>query len=415
MLLEQEISLWVNRGFIQADQGETLRQHYATQSTPKRVWAHPGTSLWLAIGGCLVGFGLLLLLTYQWSLYPIWVKTLFAALLLVASQGCFWWTPKPASSPILKDLFLLMFGLGTGLSFFLLNATWQFWSYHGWLGLWVGFLALGAWVSGRNSLTYFMMILCQLWFVQHFSWVEGGLLLALVGWQLVSNNWLSATPKTGLLPAAWLLFTAMGLMQVFNGGPFSLYFLGLGLFFSLLIVRHTPKLHWPPDSAIGVSFLGLMALCLFGTFKLQWPSLIQSVLPTTVYLGWASTVLLMGLVGLWGLALWQNKARRSAGLGFGAGVPGLVLLAGLWRLAPTPVWPIQTAFLVLGLFWSVWLVREGLSRNQLAWINVGGIYGTLLVATFFFHQAFGAGLQGLALLILGSAIIGLNLYARRKS
>lgn len=406
---------------LDAATAERLRDHYGPEPQQRRHSL--GLVICAALGGLLVGLGIILLLAHNWGDLSRPQRTVlsFAPLLLGQALAGWVWLRRRSSPAWCEGAAIFLF-VSIGASIALVGQTYHIsgdlprfvlvWMLLG-LPLIYLFRAVLPALLFWPGVTWWCVLGAEDNLPVMFFWLLAALPLPF-WWRLVQD-------RQRKLSAAWLSWVLALCLPVALGSSShaALEHLWAPLYLSLgaIYFLSAEQLSLPP--AVRRPFrllggLGTVGLMLALTYREVWRQQARHFLLDAGISAWAEylllAILLLAAIGLLVRSFTGGK-RLDSLLGLAAPLVALQLLAGP-KLMSVPLNLIIGNLYLLLLGGA--LLRDGLQSGQLPRINAGLGVISALIAVRFFDSQLPFTVRGLLFIFIGCAFLAVNLLVKRR-
>lgn len=423
--LAEQLPEWERDGIVTADGARRLRERYALEGTGGLVQLIVG-----AVGGLLIGTGLVAVLAYNWDDFPRAVRLLLALGPLAATQVATWLVLRrgEAATPWQREATGLLQTIAAGAALALVSQIYHLPGRWTELVFWWCVVSLPlVWGLKSQAVAIAYLVGIAVWTMaeaaEQGSWGAADaadiriwfpLLLAgiLPLWPGVTLRERPGASSRIVLAAAALLglfavaASASGQSGGENQASFWLWMLSavVVLLFPLSRQGIAEPLGRKPQVLLGG--LLLIGMALLASYEGPAESLVRGVRIALV-LPWCW--LLLVVVACFGLL--AARRQRFAALVV-AGLVLVPLLAAGLLPKDTSGWPVAIAYSLMLLATAIGLiVLEFLGRQGAA--RIGATLITLLVILRMADADFSLLSKGLAFIVIGAGFLGFNLFIRR--
>lgn len=425
--LAEQLPAWEREGIVSGEGARRLRERY--QAEPRDGLAQLIVG---AIGGLLIGTGLIAVLAYNWDDFPRWVRLLLALGPLAASQVVSWRVlgRGEAAKPWQREAAALTQTLAVGAAMALVSQIYNLPGQWTDLVFWWCVVALPlAWVFKSNAVAIAYLVGVAVWTVAQadaganwssatlvadvriwFPLMLAGILPLWPGAELRdrpasgSRLVLAASTLIGLLAVA----AYAGIRQRETNAAFSwLAMLSTAavLLFPLDRAGIDEPLSRKPQVLLGGLALGIMSL--ISTYEYPARELVKSV-GYALPLGWC-WLLLAVIVACGAVAFRQGRFAALAV----AGLALVPLVAAPLSSDDTSGWPVAIAYSLALLATAVVLITlEFLGRQGAA--RIGAALIALLVILRMADADASLLIKGLAFIVIGSGFLAFNAFISRR-
>jgi uncharacterized membrane protein len=423
--LRGELPTWEQKGLVDADTADGLRNYYAENQEPNRSIALVVCGV---LGAALIGLGIILLVAHNWDAMTRPQRALTAYLPLLAGIGLTGWSiwnrPRSAAWCEASSVFLMA---SVGASIALVSQTYHIMSdMAGFLLIWMLLTGPLAYLARARVVAALYWI--GLLFFAGYARDKAGI-NAMLYWPLAA----------AMLPRLWMEHREN------PGGPWEL-FLSWTLALTLCIIppvllagafHHAWILVYPSIFAIfyvaarwqnreqgfwhepfrAVSTVGVVILALTFTSKYCWRDLTWRYSDYSEY-HWMLTVqdytLSFGLTALaLALVVLNVVKRRFDLLPFGI-LPALALTGFALSATKCPIGIITLGFNLYLLTLALWTLGRGIQRQQLSRMNGGLGILALLIFTRFLDSDLPIVMRGIVFILLGAGFLITNVVMLRR-
>jgi len=397
-LIEKDLPELVANNIISPQTAKDIQNYYATRKEPQ---GNGMLSIFAALGGILVGLGIILIFAHNWDNFSKSTKTTLAILPLVVFQALTAYTIIKNKGSVWKNASgtLLFFSVGSSIALIA-----QIYNLPGDLG---SFLFM--WILLCSPLIYILrshaLAVLHVLFATYYA-VEEGYFSPVNPWGYVLFiailipfyiQQLKEERNNGTAALNWLL-PLSGLISL--GGFLSgadqfgllIYLAFAGLLHSvghLQIFKDSPK----KNGFLTLGEMSIVVILTMGSFRWVWRDVIAGSPPGTYFILLWAVFLIANIY----FSFFHKGASkrfepfRSAALIF----PVIYFIGTFDDLIPS----ILTNILVLGL--GIAVIREGVAKFDFAILNFGLIITSVLIACRFFDVNMSFVVRGLLFISVG--------------
>lgn len=428
--LAEQLPAWEREGIVTSDGARTLRERYAIEPRGGLAQMIVG-----AVGGLLIGTGLIAVLAYNWDDFPRWVRLGLALGPLAVTQAVSWLVlgRGDAAKPWQREAAAVVQTLAVGSAMALVS---QIYNLPGkWTDLifwWCVVSVPLAWVLRSQAVAIMYLAGIAVWTVtQAYERASSSGAIGIADLRLwfpvllagIVPLWPGPTLRDRPAPGSRLVLTVsslLGLLAVaasttvrpahmfpsFTGFPWlAMLSAAAVLLFPLDRVGIAEPLVRKPQVLLGGGALVVMAL--IGTFEGPARDFVKGV-GVTASLGWCW--LLLTVVAA--LALLAFRQGRFAVLAV-AGLAVVPLLAAPLSAHGATGWPVAITYTLVLLATAIALIAlEFLGRQGAA--RIGAALIALLVILRMADADVSLLVKGLAFIVIGSGFLAFNAFITRR-
>jgi len=424
--LTEQLPDWERDGIITAEGAGRLRERYAVEATGGLVQLIIG-----AIGGLLIGTGLVAVLAYNWDDFPRWVRLLLAFGPLAGTQVATWFVLQRAeeAKPWQREAASLLQTFAAGAALALVSQIYHLPGHWTELVFWWCIVSLPlAWVLKSQTVAIAYLIGITVWTLAEASeqgpWGAADAADIRIWFPLLLSGIAPLWPGPTLreqpgassrfvLAATTLLglFAVAASAGVLSGGERqSVFWLCMLSCVSVLLFPLTQQgvsepLQRKPQVVLGG--LVLVGLALVASYEGPARSLVAGVRAALV-LPWCWFLLAVVIC----FGVFAFRRQRYAVLAV-AGLALVPLLAAGVLARDASGWPVAIAYSLVLLATAIGLIAlEFLGRQGAA--RVGAALITILVILRMADADFSLLSKGLAFICIGAGFLGFNLFISRR-
>lgn len=408
----KELPELVANNVISPETAAVIEQYYTARREPQ---GNRLLTIFGALGGILVGLGIILIFAHNWDDFSKSTKTMLSLFPLVAAQALTFYTLLKNKSMVWRSAAgaLLFFAVGAAISLIA-----QVYNISGNLGDF-----LFTWILLCTPLIYILRTNVQavlhIIFATYYAVEAGyfdperpwGYLLFIAALMPFYIQQVKENRNEGLVAISWLLPLSgiISLGGFLDGaGEFGLL---IYLAFAAIIhsIGHMAPFHNKKQGYLTLGEMSIVVVLMMASFRWVWRNVVKDPAPNTYFL--------MVWIVLFAVGIYLNFFRKGAPKSFepfrtaALVFPVIYLIGTFHDYIPS----VLTNLLVLAL--GIGVIREGAAKLDLALLNFGLVITSVLIACRFFDVNMSFVVRGLLFIAVGAGFFAANyvLIQRKKT
>lgn len=408
----KELPELVANNVISPETAAAIENYYSARREPQ---GNRLLTIFGALGGILVGLGIILIFAHNWDDFSKPTKTMLSLFPLVAAQALTFYTILKNKSVVWRSASgaLLFFAVGAAISLIA-----QVYNISGNLGdflfTWILLCTPLIYILRTNVQAVLYIIFATYYAVEagYFNperpWAYLFFIAALMPFyiQQVKEN-----KNEGLTAISWLLPLSgiISLGGFLDGaGEFGLL-IYLAFAATIHSIGHMAPFHNKKQGYLTLGEMSIVVVLMMASFRWVWRSVVKDPAPDTYFLLLWAVLFVLGI--------YLNFFRKGAPKGFepfrtaALVFPAIYLIGTFHDYIPS----VLTNLLVLAL--GIGVIREGAAKLDLALLNFGLVITSVLIACRFFDVNMSFVIRGLLFIGVGAGFFAANyvLIQRKKT
>ncbi|MFP9097414.1 DUF2157 domain-containing protein [Flavobacterium sp. RHBU_24] len=380
----------------------------------KATAANPLLAIFGALGGVLVGLGIILIFAHNWDNFSRQVKTLLAFTPLVLSQAFAAWCIVKNKTAVFKETaaVLIFFAVGASISLVaqVYNISGDFPRF---LLTWA-LLCTPLMYLLRSNAAVVLHLIFSTWYAAEAGYsfrdttIPWTYLLFIAALAPVYHRHLKENNQSHMtVTLNWLLPLSFCITfgAFMDGADEFVYFLYMAFFGLLYVIGYSETLGEKPNGYRAIGQLGVIVLLFFGSFRFTWGIIINS------HNHYEFLVIWMALLACSGFVIFSTKTWRDRN--YFKWVPFLFpILYGIGLASESAAATVTNLILLaVGLYY----IRTGITAMEFRTVNFGLTLIAILTACRFFDTDLSFVVRGVMFVGVGLGFFAANYtVAKRK-